>query len=360
MKPLFCLILTLSLTVLSTTAAWGTSATGFGARAIGMGGAYTAVADDESAAYWNPAGVTQTDYFRFACGAGYHGSFVKLQNALEKLSDDQMPDREDLNGSYSLTALVGFTSRYLGLNVYSDNHLTTAQDAQNNISATMESYNYGLLTVAGSFGADQQWSVGVNFKKVYAGYSEVNLPALPAYNDPNLATYTASTSYNTATGTACDLGFLYRLDPDLTFGFTVRNLYSQLDSDTGTTTNYGFQVVNGTEVVLAENSTSTYNHPIELPKSYVLGVALRPFEHTLLAVDFESITNSSNDQTRLHVGMEQTALWNLLAFRAGYYSDKDENGYTAGLGFNLWIFKCNVAYVQVADPVYVATANISF
>ena len=32
---------------------------GFGARALGMGGAYVAIADDYSAPYWNPAGVTR-------------------------------------------------------------------------------------------------------------------------------------------------------------------------------------------------------------------------------------------------------------------------------------------------------------
>ena len=31
--------------------------TGFGARAMAMGGAYTAVANDFSAIYWNPAGL---------------------------------------------------------------------------------------------------------------------------------------------------------------------------------------------------------------------------------------------------------------------------------------------------------------
>lgn len=33
--------------------------TGAGARAIGLGGAYTAVSDDSSGIYWNPAGLTQ-------------------------------------------------------------------------------------------------------------------------------------------------------------------------------------------------------------------------------------------------------------------------------------------------------------
>ena len=34
---------------------------GVGARGIGMGGAYTALADDSSAVYWNPAGLARMD-----------------------------------------------------------------------------------------------------------------------------------------------------------------------------------------------------------------------------------------------------------------------------------------------------------
>ena len=32
---------------------------GIGARAVSMGGAFTAVADDASAVFWNPAGLSQ-------------------------------------------------------------------------------------------------------------------------------------------------------------------------------------------------------------------------------------------------------------------------------------------------------------
>ncbi|MGD8399836.1 MAG: hypothetical protein PVH64_02705 [Bacillota bacterium] len=365
MKRTLVPILVFSLIILSASIAWGTSATGFGARAVGMGGAYTAIADDESAAYWNPAGVTQTKHLRLALGAGYHGDLDKLQNVYDKISDDQMPDREDLNESYSLLALVGLTGKHLGINVYSDTQLTTSQDAEENISATMESINYGLLTVAGSFGKSKKLSIGVNFKAVAAGYGEVYLPALPETTDSDLLNYEGTTSYNTATGSACDLGLLYQLNSKLNIGFTARNLYTNLDSDTGTTTTYGFQL-NGSEVEMYSKGTSDYYHPIKIPKSYVLGVAYQPFKYTLLAADVEHITDSANDQTRLHFGLEQNALWNLLSLRLGGYTNKKGSGndgstvYTAGLGFNLWIVNCNVAYVDTDDPLYMATANIKF
>jgi hypothetical protein len=60
-----CMLLTLG--ALAATGAGATKlageffATGVGARALGMGGAFGAVADDASAAYWNPAGLVQPD-----------------------------------------------------------------------------------------------------------------------------------------------------------------------------------------------------------------------------------------------------------------------------------------------------------
>ena len=38
---------------------------GVGARALGMGGAFTGIANDPSAAYWNPSGLGQIHNFQF-------------------------------------------------------------------------------------------------------------------------------------------------------------------------------------------------------------------------------------------------------------------------------------------------------
>jgi hypothetical protein len=62
---IICTIALVSTTVVSSAQATKLAgeffATGLGARALGMGGAFASVADDASAAYWNPAGLVQPD-----------------------------------------------------------------------------------------------------------------------------------------------------------------------------------------------------------------------------------------------------------------------------------------------------------
>lgn len=48
---------------------------GIGARAMGMGGAFTAVADDASAVFWNPAGLAQLTDNRIFLSGDYPGVF---------------------------------------------------------------------------------------------------------------------------------------------------------------------------------------------------------------------------------------------------------------------------------------------
>ena len=54
---------TLSLLLTVSTSAFAQSEAPVGVRAAGMGGAFTAVADDGSAAYWNPAGFATGSFF---------------------------------------------------------------------------------------------------------------------------------------------------------------------------------------------------------------------------------------------------------------------------------------------------------
>ena len=58
---IFVFLLALVLAVSGTIFANGFNLNGVGAKAIGMGGAFIGMADDFSAVYWNPAGLTQLD-----------------------------------------------------------------------------------------------------------------------------------------------------------------------------------------------------------------------------------------------------------------------------------------------------------
>ncbi len=50
---------------------FATPGVGVGARALAMGSAYTGVANDYSALYWNPAGLTQMQYSEFSLGLSH-------------------------------------------------------------------------------------------------------------------------------------------------------------------------------------------------------------------------------------------------------------------------------------------------
>ncbi len=50
---------------------FSTPGLGVGARALGMGGAYVGVANDYSALYWNPAGLSQLQYGEFSFGLSH-------------------------------------------------------------------------------------------------------------------------------------------------------------------------------------------------------------------------------------------------------------------------------------------------
>lgn len=50
---------------------FATPGVGVGARALGMGNAFTGIANDFSALYWNPAGLTQIRFSEFSVGLGH-------------------------------------------------------------------------------------------------------------------------------------------------------------------------------------------------------------------------------------------------------------------------------------------------
>src|SRR5690554_8157272 len=83
-----CGIIGLGLALLLLFAQAGMAATGIGARGIGMGGAFSAVADDGTAAYWNPAGITQLK-FSLTPSLGTFGDWNEIFDFLKELNEGE-------------------------------------------------------------------------------------------------------------------------------------------------------------------------------------------------------------------------------------------------------------------------------
>ncbi len=94
---------------------------GVGARAIGMGGAFVAVADDVNAAYWNPAGLIQSA--RVSVGGAYESRFGGLERSQCVAGSLFSPTRGvgfiwvhlDMCSVYSVAAAVGLGKFAVGI-----------------------------------------------------------------------------------------------------------------------------------------------------------------------------------------------------------------------------------------------------
>lgn len=346
----------------------GATPVGFGAKAAAMGGAFTAVANDGSAAYWNPAGINQLGFFTLTPGAGIYGSYDPNFN-FNALRDSTTFPPPLPNGNVGIPFFVGITTKYAGANIFADVSTFTVDDPLYT-QLYADGSLYGTLTGAAKFG---DLMVGLNYKIVRGARIVEHITKIDAANytayiaDPSLLGNNSETTAE-GNGYSIDIGAIYKLNDRLKIGFTGRNLFSSVTWDQ-TTTNYTIDpeksILQNTVVFKAETPVnSTVTSP--LPRTFVAGLAFSPLKTMLLAFDVEVITadDVALNQTRYHFGFEQTALWNAVALRLGAFTDKNESslGLTAGLGFKAGPVLIDLAAVKAGDSNLgiFATAGFKF
>lgn len=325
----------------------GMGSFGLGARAMGMGGAYTAVADGPTAVYWNPAGLAKSHGFRTAF------SITGQADNLNVLSDGQDLYDSINNVVDAINSGSGTVDQATFENLWRNAQDLSGKPVSANISAGLIGLSVG--------------HVGFGLWAQAAGGAALQTSGQPV---PTPASWVRAQASTLGYGTA-GLGYGWSLNPNLDVGVTARYMiaaaaharakvnrngvvYPNNNYNTDDDTNIGVdlgliwrpqpEIYNG-RVRLAAMLRNVNGPSFDLPQpvkfapNLNLGLAVTsPDNRWLFALDLDNVTASNDFSMQYCTGVEY-AVNPWLDLRAGLY----HGDFTKGLGLNLGAFKLSAA-----------------
>ena len=168
---------------------------GAGSRMLGMAGAATAAANDVSAAYWNPAGLTRA--------TGFQAEFMHSKQFISSIQNNYLAiSNKGQNGT-----TLAFSMLYLTVNNIQDSRNYYDLENDDWDPSRIKLFNTGDYIFYFSYARqyDQKLSYGVNVKLIYRDY------------------YSAS-----AFGLGFDAGLQYQYSKRLRFGLMMRDVSSTM------------------------------------------------------------------------------------------------------------------------------------
>ncbi|MEE2637894.1 MAG: conjugal transfer protein TraF [Acidobacteriota bacterium] len=268
-----------------------------GVRALGMGGAFVAVADDASANYWNPAGVA---------GVFFSG-VLDVQQTDTRLGSDPLGRQ----GTSHLTTFASLASQSLGLSYYRVRGWQVRRSAEMGDQATLAS----LVTQHVGLTVLQPVTPGIMVATVLktvrgtaaVGFADAMLPIATLHE--------AASELPGRSTTRFDLDFGVMLGADaFKLGFVARN-------------------VREPEFVLADDSI------VRLRRQLRVGIAIRPSPTLTIAsdADLTTTTDVAGPRRNLTLGAEQR-LGRVLLRAGGRVNREDSNHSPVGtLGMSLQV-----------------------
>jgi len=308
-----------------------------------MGGAFTAIANDENAVFYNPAGYATIDdgiisVFSLGIKANIDDSALKLYNAL--ISGKDITSSDNINDYLSNTKIAagisgpiyfGRVGNNFGFAFY-DNTDVFLSTRPGSILPTGDLNLYGDLGFVGGYGLPLPFLnnlyAGFNLKVLLRVKSSVNgtiLGIIDTVSD------TSNLPIAKAVGFGGDLGILYFPLTWCSFGLAAKDFF-------------------GTHF---DNWENLSNSKETFPRSYIkprisFGVAIYPLktiseskesDNLLIALDYSDILDYSSIFSNIKFGVAFKTL-RIIDLRGGI-----DGGYICGgIGFDLKIFHINLAY----------------
>ena len=311
-----------------------------GVSVEGMGGAFTAVANDENAPFYNPAGLDNIQDTTFAIlnisgEVSYPTLYPNLYNSVQGLGSGNTSGYINAFNNVAgqtMYARVGDWSNYtthdFSIGILSNNQMAAVANATpttNNLASAAALSDTGIV-VSGAMGFfNHHLQIGGTLMGLEQYF--FNLPALSV---TQVSSFSSTLTSNLANGFGIvgNLGAIYHFDAPLnpTLGASILNV-----------------------------GTASFGSAGSLPQIINAGVGIDPdigFGQLIADIDYVDITNYlyyTGDSLWLHTrfGVQYKFPY-ILTLSAGVYE-----GYpTVGAGIDLWAARLNASYyTEEASPI---------
>jgi long-chain fatty acid transport protein len=240
------------------------------ARATGQGEAFVAQADDASAVYYNPAGLTQLKDTEITAGAMVSFPDSRLQGAG---SGAEMNTMAFIPHFYAATDFGAAQSKWrfaLGVNVPFGNSAEYADNGPFRYLVTQASLSVLNIQPTVAYQVNEQLSLGAGLN-IYRGETDLKSHvAFTSYPDGHFHFDGDGYAFG---GTA---GLMWKITPQITFGTVYRSPFAiDFDGTAVLTTPFGTDGPHPT------------NSSIQFPQSAAGGLAFRPTKKLKLELDVE-------------------------------------------------------------------------
>jgi hypothetical protein len=341
-------------------------------RSMAMGGVGIAIANDITAAYFNPAGLMfgpenfETQLFAGGATNGITAMTDVMSSGnkfIEKFFGDDISLNASVFGGLGMSVRkVGLSALAMGSMHFKKPAFKAPVPSQINLSFNGNVNVDVPLTLGSSISTPglplAALAVGVNLKSINVGLFSTKV----------------SGGYGTSTagigsGFGFDIGAQAKVTPLIMVGAVVRNLSASVNMTT-TTKNITVDALGNVTEGTDSDTKKTFT---PAPETGIGAGIIFPLTGTLVAVDLEnysafddgSLTKSSS-YTDTHIGIEQALYLNMVVLRAGYftYGAMSDAFYTYGLGLNFGPANLGIAASNSTkdsrDSMNMAQIGVSF